>query len=155
MVTEPGREKESVVRLARVGFDKISGYLEGGFDTWKNAGEEIDMIINVEPDELAMDMPFDDNLVVVDVRKPTEFAEGHLNKAVNLPLNDLTDPGSMANINEEDNLYIHCGGGYRSVIAASLYKRQGIHNLRNVSGGWNKIKNLEKVEIVKEKSILN
>jgi rhodanese-related sulfurtransferase len=155
MVTEAGKEKESVVRLARVGFDKISGCLHGGIDAWKEAGEEIDLIINVEPDELAMDLAFDDKLMVIDVRKPTEFADGHVIDAVNIPLNDLIDPGSMATINEEDNLYIHCGGGYRSVIASSLFKRQGIHNLRNVSGGWNKIKNLEKVEIVKEQSILN
>src|SRR4030095_1758675 len=155
LVTEPGKEKESVVRLARVGFDKISGYLDGGFNAWKKAGEEIDMVINVEPDEFAIDLPFDDHLVVIDVRKPTEFAEGHINEALNIPLNDLTDPRIMADTNEDDNLYIHCGGGYRSVIAASLFKRQGIHNLRNVVGGWNKIKNLEKVEIVKEKSILN
>jgi hydroxyacylglutathione hydrolase len=155
MITESGKEKESVIRLARVGFDKISGCLHGGFETWKRAGEEIDLIINVEPDELAMDLAFDDNLVVIDVRKPVEFAEGHINGALNIPLNDLIDAGNMASISEEDNLYIHCGGGYRSVIASSLFKRQGIHNLRNVIGGWNKIKNLEKVEIVKEKSILN
>ena len=155
MITESGKERESVIRLARVGFDKISGFLEGGFETWKRAGEEIDMIINIEPDELAMDLAFDDNLVVIDVRKPVEFAEGHINGALNIPLNDLIDPGNMASISEEDNLYIHCGGGYRSVIASSLFKRQGIHNLRNVIGGWNKIKNLEKVEIIKEKSILN
>jgi glyoxylase-like metal-dependent hydrolase (beta-lactamase superfamily II)/rhodanese-related sulfurtransferase len=155
MVTEQGKEKESVIRLARVGFDKISGCLEGGFETWRRAGEEIDMIINVEPDELAMDIPFDDHLVVIDVRKPTEFVEGHVADAVNIPLNDLIDPGNMATIKDDDNLYIHCGGGYRSVIASSLFKRQGIHNLRNVIGGWNKIKNLEKIEIMKEKTILN
>jgi len=155
LVTEAGKEKESVVRLARVGFDKISGYLDGGYEAWKKAGEEVDMIINVEPDELAMDLPFDENLIVVDVRKPTEFAEGHIGEAMNLPLDELSDAGAMATITDEDNLYIHCGGGYRSVIAASLFKRQGIHNLRNVLGGWNKIKKLEKVEIVKEKSILN
>jgi rhodanese-related sulfurtransferase len=86
MVTDTGREKESVVRLARVGFDKISGCLQGGFDDWKKAGEEIDMIVNVEPDELAMDLPFDDNLVVIDVRKPNEFAEGHIPGALNIPL---------------------------------------------------------------------
>jgi rhodanese-related sulfurtransferase len=155
MVTEAGREKESVVRLGRVGFDKISGCLQGGFDTWKKAGEEIDMIINIEPDELAMDLPFDDNLVVIDVRKPNEFAEGHITGAINIPLSDMVDPGNMAQIQEDDNLYIHCSAGYRSVIASSLLKRQGIHNLRNVLYGWNRIKELEKVEIVKEKSILN
>lgn len=155
MVTEVGKEKESVIRLARVGFDRIAGCLDGGFEAWKRAGEDIDMIVNVEPDELAMDLPYDEKLVVIDVRKPTEFAEGHISRALNLPLSELTDPGNMANINDDDNLYIHCGAGYRSVIACSLFKRQGIHNLRNVIGGWNKIKALAAVEIVKEKSILN
>ena len=113
------------------------------------------MIIDVEPDELLMDMPYDKNLVILDVRKPSEYAEGHLPDAVNLPLDDMNDPGNMATINESDNLYVHCAGGYRSVIASSLLKRQGFHNLRNVVGGWNKIKEQEKVEIVKEKSVLN
>ncbi len=155
LVTENNKEKESVVRLARVGFEKIAGCLNGGFQNWKNAGEEIDMIINVEPDELAMDIPFDKNLVIVDVRKPNEFAEGHISGAINIPLAEMTDPTNMAMINEEDNLYIHCSAGYRSIIAASLLKRQGIHNLRNVTGGWSQIKNLKKVEIVKEASMLN
>jgi len=155
LVTDAGREKESVIRLARVGFDKISGCLQGGFDYWKKAGEEVDLIINVEPDELAMDIPFDVNLVVIDVRKPSEFAEGHIPGAINIPLSDMADPVSMAQIQEDDNLYVHCSAGYRSVIASSLLKRQGIHNLRNVLWGWNKIKDLKKIEIVKEKSILN
>ncbi|HYC40983.1 MAG TPA: MBL fold metallo-hydrolase [Chitinophagaceae bacterium] len=155
LVTEPGKERESVVRLARVGFDKVQGYLEGGFEAWKNAGEEIDMIVDVEPDEMLMDLPFDRNLIVLDVRRPTEYAEGHIRDAVNLPLNDMIDPRNMAHLEENQNLYVHCAGGYRSVIAASLLKRQGVHNLRNVLGGWNKIKALEKVDIVKESSVLN
>jgi hydroxyacylglutathione hydrolase len=155
LVTEPGKEKETIVRMARVGFDKVKGYLEGGYDAWQKAGEAVDMIIDVEADELLMDMPHDKNLVVLDVRKETEFADGHLKDAINIPLNDLTDPGNMATIEEEQNVYVHCAGGYRSVIAASLLKRQGIHNLRNVLGGWSKIKQQEKVEIIKEKSVLN
>lgn len=155
LVTEPGKERETVVRLARVGFERFLGYLEGGFEAWKKSGEPIDMIINVEPDEMIMDIPYDDNLVVVDVRREPEFAEGHVKDAVNIPLNNLTDPGSMAPINDNDNLYIHCASGYRSVIAASLLKRQGIHNLRNVLGGWSKIKELEKVEVEKNVGALN
>lgn len=155
LVTEPGREKESVIRLARVGFDKMAGYLEGGYPAWIGAGLPNDMIIDVEADELMMDLPFDPNLVVVDVRRETEFADGHLRDAVNIPLEELTDPGSMANVEEQQQLYIHCAGGYRSVIAASLLKRQGIHNLRNINGGWAKIKEQEKAEIVKEQSQLN
>ena len=155
LVTEPGKEKETIVRLARVGFDKVKGYLSGGYEAWKNAGEAIDLIIDVEADELMMDIPHDKNLLVVDVRRETEFAEGHLKDAVNLPLIDMNDPATMADLEDDQNLYVHCEGGYRSVIASSLLKRQGFHNLRNVLGGWNKIKIQEKAEIVKETSVLN
>jgi glyoxylase-like metal-dependent hydrolase (beta-lactamase superfamily II)/rhodanese-related sulfurtransferase len=155
LVTKPGEEKDSVVRLARVGFDKVKGFLDGGFPAWMDAGEPIDMIIDVEADELAMDIPFDENLLVLDVRRETEFADGHIKDAVNLPLQELVDPGSMAILEERHNLYVHCGGGYRSVIAASLLKQQGFHNLRNVTGGWGKIKDQKGIEIVKEKSVLN
>lgn len=155
LITETGKERESIVRLARVGFSKFRGYLEGGFESWKKANEEIDMIIDVEPDELLMDMPYDPHLVVLDVRRESEFADGHIKGAVNLPLHRLTDPANMTNIEEEDNVYIHCGSGYRSAIAASLFKRQGIHNIRNVLGGWDKIKQGERVEIVKDNSVLN
>lgn len=155
LVTEAGQEEESVVRLARVGFSDMQGYLEGGVEAWKAAGEQIDLIIDVEADELAMDLPYDKNLVVVDVRRETEFADGHIAGAVNIPLNEMTDPGTMANIQETQNLYVHCAGGYRSVIAASLLKRQGIHNLHNVLGGWGAIKEQKGIEVVKENSVLN
>jgi len=155
LVTDPGKEKESIVRLARVGLDKVQGYLEGGYEAWKNSGETSDLIIDVEADELIMDIPFDPHLVVLDVRKPTEYAEGHLKDAVNLPLNDMTDPGNMANIEDNQNVYVHCAGGYRSVIASSLLKRQGFHNIRNVQGGWGKIVEQEKAQVVKEANVLN
>lgn len=155
LITEPGKEKETIVRLARVGFDKVIGYLEGSFEAWLQAGENIDMIIDVEADELMMDMPHDNNIVVLDVRRTTEYADGHLKESKNIPLIDLTDPAMMADFEATQNIYVHCAGGYRSVIASSLLKRQGIHNLRNVLGGWDKIKEQEKVEIVKETSVLN
>jgi hydroxyacylglutathione hydrolase len=155
LVTEIGKEKETIVRLARVGFDKIKGYLSGGFGAWQGSGNDLDLIIDVDADELAMDLPFDKNLIVIDVRRETEFADGHIRDAINIPLNEMNDPASMANLEESQNLYVHCGGGYRSVIASSLLKRQGIHNLRNVSGGWDKIKEQKDIEIVKENSVLN
>nr|WP_315825011.1 rhodanese-like domain-containing protein [Paraflavitalea speifideiaquila] len=155
LITEAGQEQESVVRLARVGFSQMEGYLQGGMEAWRAAGEQIDLIIDVEADELAMDLPYDKNLVVIDVRRETEFADGHIAGAVNIPLNEMTDPGTMANIQETQNLYVHCAGGYRSVIAASLLKRQGIHNLHNVLGGWGAIKDQKGVEVVKENSVLN
>jgi len=155
LVTDIGKEKETLVRLARVGFDKIIGYLNGGFEAWRKSGNDIDLIIDVDADELAMDLPFDKNLIVIDVRRETEFADGHILGAINIPLSEMNDPASMANLEETQNLYLHCGGGYRSVIAASLLKRQGIHNLHNVCGGWNKIKEQKAIQIVKENSVLN
>jgi glyoxylase-like metal-dependent hydrolase (beta-lactamase superfamily II)/rhodanese-related sulfurtransferase len=155
LVTEEGREKETIIRLARVGFSKVIGYVSGGYEAWKAAGEEIDMVIDIEADELAMDMPFDSRLVVVDVRKPAEFGEGHVKDALNIPLNDMVDPALLANFEEDQNIYVHCAGGYRSVIAVSLLKRQGIHNIRNVVGGWGKIKEEKKIPTEKEKAILN
>lgn len=155
LVTDEGKEKETVTRLARVGFDKFGGYLKGGFDAWKNSGKEVDIIIDIEDDELAMDLPFDEHAIVLDVRKEVEFADGHVKDAVNLPLNDLTDVGTMAEFNDNDNLYIHCAGGYRSVIAASILKKEGIHNLRNVLGGWGKIKLNDKITQEKSAEVLN
>jgi glyoxylase-like metal-dependent hydrolase (beta-lactamase superfamily II)/rhodanese-related sulfurtransferase len=150
LVTEKGKEEETVTRLARVGFENVAGYLKGSFETWNNAGETIDLIVDVEADELIMDIPHDAKLLVVDVRREQEFEEGHLDKALNLPLQDMTDPALLAQFDDDQNLYIHCAGGYRSVIAASLMKKEGIHNLRNVLGGWNSIRIQEEAQIVKD-----
>ncbi|HET7002830.1 MAG TPA: rhodanese-like domain-containing protein [Puia sp.] len=155
LITAPGKEKESVVRLARVGFSQMRGFLNGGFETWKNAGEPIDLIINIDADEVAMDLPFDPKIKVVDVRRETEFADGHVAGAINIPLETLTDPGTMADFDDSDNIYIHCASGYRSIIATSLFKRQGIHNLHNISGGWDDIKKLDGLEIARDNSVLN
>ncbi len=156
LVTEAGKEEESIVRLARVGLEKVGGYLAGGYEAWKEAGLPIDLVIDVEVDELAMDISFDTNLVVLDVRKEVEFDNGHLKQALNTPLETLTDPGTMSDFDEHYNIYVQCGGGYRSVIACSLLKRQGIHNIRNVNGGWDAINTLkEKFDIIKTEAILN
>ena len=155
LITGPGQEKETVTRLSRVGFQKMEGFLSGGFQTWKTAGEKIDLIVNIEADELMMDIPFDNNLTVVDGRREAEFANGHIEDAMNLPLGDMIDVAQLAQFEEHQNLYVHCAGGYRSVIASSLLKRQGVHNLRNVIGGWDKIKEQDKIKIVKEPAVLN
>jgi glyoxylase-like metal-dependent hydrolase (beta-lactamase superfamily II)/rhodanese-related sulfurtransferase len=153
LVCEPGTEKESIVRLARVGFENMIGHLAGGFDAWAKAGEPIDLIIDVEADELAMDLPFDPNMVIVDVRKISEFDKGHIKEALTIPLDELTDPASMANFDDNQNIYIHCAGGYRSVIASSLIKRQGIHNIRNVIGGFKAISELSDKFDIEETAI--
>jgi rhodanese-related sulfurtransferase len=128
----------------------VEGYLEGGFEAWQQAGEKIDLIIDVEADELAMDMPHDDNLVVIDVRKPAEFDAGHVKGAHNVSLATMSDPGVLVEFeSERDNYYVHCAGGYRSVIACSLMKREGIHNLRNILGGWSQLKDTEGLELEK------
>lgn len=155
LVTEPGKEEETVVRLSRVGFDKMEGYLKGGFDAWVAAGEKTDMIIDVEADELAMDIPHDPNLVIIDVRKETEYANGHVVNAHNVPLDEMMDVANIAQFEDNQNLYVHCAGGYRSVIASSLMKRQGVHNLRNVLGGWGKIKDQKTIKVEKDASVLN
>lgn len=153
LVCEPGTAKESIVRLARVGFENMIGHLAGGFDAWAKAGEPIDLIIDVEADELAMDLPFDPNMVIVDVRKTAEFDKGHIKEALTIPLDELTDPASMANFDDNQNIYIHCAGGYRSVIASSLIKRQGIHNIRNVIGGFKAISELSDKFDIEETAI--
>jgi hydroxyacylglutathione hydrolase len=155
LVTEPGMEEETVIRLSRVGFDKMLGFLQGSFEGWSNAGEKVDMIIDIEADELAMDIPHDPNLVVVDVRRETEYADGHVKDAQNIPLNEMTDVAAIAGFEDTQNLYVHCAGGYRSVIASSILKRQGIHNLRNVLGGWGKIKEEKNITVEKDTSVLN
>ncbi|MDQ2718832.1 MAG: rhodanese-like domain-containing protein [Bacteroidota bacterium] len=155
LVTDPGMEEETIVRLARVGFDNVEGYLKDGFAAWLNAGQKADLIINVEADELAMDIPFDENLIVLDVRKPNEFAEGHIKNALSFPLAEMTDVAQIAHLEENQNIYLHCSAGYRSVIASSLLKRQGYHNLRNVLGGWGEIKKQKNISSEKEASVLN
>lgn len=155
LVTDPGKEEETVVRLSRVGFDKMKGFLQGGFEAWKNSGEPCDMIIDVEADEMAMDLPHDPNMLIVDVRKETEYADGHVKNAENFPLAEMTDVIKLSHFEDNQNLYVHCAGGYRSVIAASLLKREGIHNLRNVLGGWGTIKIQPGIVVEKDASVLN
>jgi glyoxylase-like metal-dependent hydrolase (beta-lactamase superfamily II)/rhodanese-related sulfurtransferase len=155
LVTPIGKEEETVVRMARVGFDNVIGYLNGGYPTWEASGEAKDMIITVEADELAMDIPHDPNLVIIDVRKPIEFADGHIKNALNITLGDMMDPGKLADLEENHNLYVHCQGGYRSIIACSIMKREGIHNLRNIEGGFAKMKDQKGLQVVQEKTVLN
>ncbi len=150
LITERGKEAESAERLHEKGFTNIAGFLQGGFEAWREHGEEADLVIDVEADELAMDLPFDEKIVVLDVRQPNEYEAGHVLNAVNVPLDEFTDLVNIANIEEDQNVYIHCGAGYRSVVAASLLKRQGVHNIRNMLGGWNAIREESRIKKIKE-----
>lgn len=153
LVSEQGKEEESIIRLARIGIDTVEGYLEGGIEKWTEAGEPLDLIIDIEVDELAMDLPHDPRLEIIDVRKESEFSEGHIKGATNMPLNSFADILNLASVDHEKNLYVHCAGGYRSVIAASLLKRQGFHNLRNVLGGFAMIKENSSIPIINQSSL--
>ena len=156
LITELGKEQESISQLTKIGFENIGGYLDGSYQAWKDAGEQIDLLIDVEADELAMDITFDNNLVVLDVRKEIEYDNGHLKQSVNIPLEELIDPGHLADFDEHHNIYVQCAGGYRSVIACSLLKLHDIHNLRNINGGWDAITALkDKFSIIKTEAALN
>ncbi len=138
VVAPEGKETETAIRLSRVGLDRVVGYLEGGFMAWQSAGKPIDLVINIDADELKMDLQFDPiKTAVVDVRKPTEFENGHIDVAENFPLSSLE--AEFKDLPKSKNLYIHCAGGYRSVIAISLLKRHHVHHLRNVLGGYSAI----------------
>lgn len=155
LVSEPGTEAQAAALLQRAGLPAPAGYLDGGIEGWIAAGKEIDMIIDIEPDELAMDIPFDENLLVLDVRNDAEFADGHVKDAMHLPLEAFSDMANIAMLDEGQTIYVHCKSGYRSVIAASLLKREGLHNLRNVAGGWDAIVQESRIETEKDKGALN
>lgn len=155
LVTEPGQEEESLIRLTRVGFDQVKGFLQGGYPAWVEAGERIDLIIDVEADELKMDLNYDHHIIVLDVRKELEYDNGHVKSALNIPLQSMTDIAQIVNFEDTDNIYIHCAGGYRSVIAASLLKKHGIHNLRNVLGGFDSIKTIPGMPLVAAPELMN
>jgi rhodanese-related sulfurtransferase len=155
LVAAVGGESQVADALTTAGLKAPLGFLEGGFDAWEKAGFEKDMIIDVEADELAMDIPFDENLLVLDVRNETEYADGHVRDAMHLPLEDFTDAANIALIDEHQTVYVHCKSGYRSVIAASLLKREGLHNLRNVLGGWDAISQEDRIEKEKDTKALN
>lgn len=136
IVAESGKEAESIIRLSRVGYDHAIGYLEGGFEAWKNAGRETDMIHRITAAQLAEKYPAD-NLLLVDVRKKSEFDTEHVIGAVNMPLHLLN--GHLAELPKDKMFVIHCAGGYRSIIAASILKQRGWDNFADVTGGYKEI----------------
>ena len=138
LVTPKGREKETVTRLSRVGFDRTLGYLNQGIEAWSKAGNAIDTIDGIEVTDLKLLKELKD-LNIFDVRKPDEYASEHLVKAHSTPLSFIND--YMDKFPENEPFYLHCAGGYRSVIAASILKSRGIHNLIDVKRGFAAIKN--------------
>ncbi|WP_426430189.1 MBL fold metallo-hydrolase [Winogradskyella sp. HB-48] len=137
LVTPKGREEEVVTRLSRVGFDNVIGYLNGGFEAWKDAGMDFDTITSISAEEFAMNF---ENVkdVVFDVRREGEYVAEHVDGAKNTQLDYLNN--YLSEFPEDKTFYLHCAGGYRSVIAASILKSRGIHNLVDIAGGYDAIK---------------
>jgi hydroxyacylglutathione hydrolase len=142
IIAEQGREEEIVTRLARVGYDHAIGFLKGGFEAWKKSGKEINVIPSVSPEELAK--LNQDKIEILDVRKKSEFDSEHLVNAENLPLDYIND--GFASIDKNKAYYVHCAGGYRSMIFSSILKARGYDNLINVAGGYKAIKETGKFE---------
>lgn len=141
LVCDDCTEEETITRLSRVGFDNVLGYLKGGFESWKNSGKEIDTVHRISPEEFAE--KFNDNSKVIDVRKEGEYAAEHVNDAYSKPLAYIND--WVGNINPDEHFFLHCAGGYRSMIAASILQARGYRNFTEVEGGFNGIKKTEKV----------
>ncbi|MCF1192713.1 MBL fold metallo-hydrolase [Mangrovimonas sp. AS39] len=137
LVAPEGRVEEAITRLSRVGFDQTIGYLEGGFDSWKKSGKQIDSIISISAEEFKDRLSTGD-IPVFDVRKEGEYLSSHLKQAFLTPLDYLND--HLAEFPQEETFYMHCAGGYRSVIAASILKSRGIHNLVEIAGGFDAMK---------------
>lgn len=137
LVVDEDKIEEAITRLSRVGFDNTIGYLKGGVEAWKNAGKELDQIRSISADEFAAEWKNTQN-PIFDVRKEGEYASEHINGAELTPLDNLNN--HLAEFPKEGNFYVHCAGGYRSVIAASILKSRGYHNLTDVAGGYGAIK---------------
>ena len=136
-IADEGREEEVVTRLARVGYDHAIGYLKGGFGSWQEAGKEVDKINCLSAADLASRLEQNKKLKIVDVRKPTEYEAEHVETAQNTPLEYLND--HLAELPKEEEMYLHCAGGYRSMIAASILKARGFDKVVNVEGGFKAI----------------
>ncbi|NAY92714.1 MBL fold metallo-hydrolase [Muricauda sp. JGD-17] len=153
LVCEPGKEEEAIIRLARVGYDKTLGYLEGGFDSWKKSGKDIEKVQRMDADAFAR--VYNDNRpLVIDVRKKSEFDSEHVIGALNIPLNAINQ--HLAEFPKDNEFVLHCAGGYRSMIAASILKQRGWENFVDVSGGFDdiKTKNVKVSEFVEPKTML-
>lgn len=138
LVCDHGKEEESVTRLARVGFDQIKGVLQGGYPAWEQAGKEVDMLVSVDAYELGLDLKHDEKAKVLDVRKVSEYESGHIKGAELYSLDQIQS--RIDELDPETDYYLHCAGGYRSVIAASILKASGFHRIKNVWGGYKEIK---------------
>ncbi|MBT7816060.1 Glyoxylase, beta-lactamase superfamily II [Polaribacter sp. Hel1_33_78] len=137
LVTPQGKEADTIIRLSRVGFDNVLGYLDGSFASWQKSEKEIDTLSSVSVEVL--EQKINENALVFDVRKPGEFASEHIKIAESTPLDFLNK--HISEFPKKEEFYVHCAGGYRSVIAASILKARGFHNVIDVAGGYAAVRN--------------
>lgn len=137
LLVPEGRAEEAVTRLARVGFDNTFGYLEGGIEAWQSAHQPTASVASIPATNMATDYK-NKQLNIIDVRKPAEFLANAIKDAQNLPLSDITQ--NLHKLPNKDSFYVHCAGGYRSMIAASIIKSKGIHNFIDIQGGFGAMK---------------
>jgi len=144
LVTEPGEEQEAVLRLARVGFENVKGYLKGGVIAWEQAGHSLEKVDSVEANEVAQLL--EQGYQLLDVRRNTETETERVDGALNIPLKDLSN--QLADLAKNQPYAIHCAGGYRSMIAASILKQHGITNFKNILGGFSAMKEVDALPLV-------
>jgi rhodanese-related sulfurtransferase len=137
LVTEPGKEQESILRLARVGYEKILGYLDGGIEAWKSAGEPVAVVNTISAEEFEKQFNADNKASIIDVRKKGEFGTAHLTTANHVCLSEVAK--RMSEFDKTQKHYVHCAGGYRSMIAVSMMQKEGFTNLINIDGGFSAI----------------
>ncbi|MDO5636889.1 MAG: MBL fold metallo-hydrolase [Myroides sp.] len=154
LVTDLGAEQETVTRLSRVGFDNVLGYLKGGFKTWIDAEQEIDVIKRITAEQFALEATIGESKII-DVRKENEYAAEHVEEAYNKSLAYINE--WIKDINPQEHFYLHCAGGYRSIIAASILQSRGYRNFTEVQGGFNAIgqTNVSKTDFVCQSKLLN
>ncbi|MES2478367.1 MAG: MBL fold metallo-hydrolase [Bacteroidota bacterium] len=154
LITDIGKEEEAVTRLSRVGFDHILGHLNGGIESWKNAGQELDQVNRISADEFAQKVKAGERKVI-DVRKESEYASEHVNDAYSKPLAYIND--WIKDINPDEHFFLHCAGGYRSMIAASILQARGYRNFSEVAGGFSAIAKTDvpRTDFVCQSKVLN
>ncbi|PNQ73394.1 MBL fold metallo-hydrolase [Hanstruepera neustonica] len=146
LITYPGKEEEAITRLSRVGYDNTIGYLNDGFDSWQESHKEVDTVSRISPKEF--ENMYSENPMVIDVRKKSEFDSEHVIDAINVPLNEINQ--HLSTFPKDKFFVLHCAGGYRSMIAASILKQRGWDDFVDVTGGFNEMKNtnIEKSDYV-------
>lgn len=147
-----GTEADSAAQWLSDKGISVEGTIDDATKLWQDAGYQLDMIIQIEADEYAMDKPFDDRLLLIDVRSTEAYEAEHVAEAISMPLQSFSDVLNIASVDDDNNVYLHCGGGSSAVTVASLFKKQGFHNVRIIEGGFDALKNEPKVKTIKPDS---